>query len=123
MGLCYSISSTYSSYYGTFIVTTGVASENIEKVVLEIDNQIKLLQNAQVTDEEFLQAKEAILSDLSGIDDSLFGTLNMVKTYHNFNQEFNLKDEIEKYERVTKEDVIEVSKLLSYCTYVALDKE
>lgn len=123
MGLCYFINSVYSSYYGTFIVSTGVASENIEKVVKEIDNQIKELQNGNLTDEEFNQAKEAILSDMSSIDDSLFGTLNMIKTYHYFNQDFVLEKEIEKYKKVSKEDIIKVSKLLTYCTYAALDKE
>ena len=123
MGLCYFINSVYSSYYGSFIVTTGVASENIDKVVKEIDNQIKSLQNGDLTDEEFMQAKEAILSDMISIDDSLFGTLNMIKTYSNFNQDFVLEDEMRKYEKVSKEDIIEVSKLLTYCTYAALDKE
>ena len=123
MGLCYFINSVYSSYYGSFIVTTGVASENIDKVVKEIDNQIKSLQNGDLTDEEFMQAKEAILSDMISIDVSLFGTLNMIKTYSNFNQDFVLEDEMRKYEKVSKEDIIEVSKLLTYCTYAALDKE
>ena len=57
------------------------------------------------------------------IDDSLFGTLNMIKTYSNFNQDFVLEEEMKKYEKVSKEDIIEVSKLLTYCTYAALDKE
>lgn len=123
MGLCYFINSVYSSYYGSFIITTGVASENIDKVVKEIDNQIKSLQNGELSDEEFKQAKEAILSDMVSIDDSLFGTLNMIKTYSNFNQDFVLEEEMKKYEKVSKEDIIEVSKLLTYCTYAALDKE
>lgn len=123
MGLCYSISSQYSSYYGTFIVTTGVASENIDKVIKEIDNQINEVKKGKVTNEEFNMAKEAILSDMMSVDDSLFGTLNMIKTYHSFNQEFDIKEEIKKYENVTIKDVINVSKLLKYCTYVVLDKE
>lgn len=123
MGLCYSISSNYSSYYGTFIVTTGVASENIEKVVKEVDNQIKNLQNGLLSDDEFKQAKEAILNDMYSVDDSIFGVLDMIKTYNSFNYDFDYKKELEKYEKVTKEDVIKVSKLLSYITYVTLDKE
>ena len=123
LGLCYSINSSYSSYYGVFLVTTGVASENIDKVVKEIDNQINEVKNGNVSDEEFLRAKEAILNDIISIDDSLFGTLNMIKTYNNFNQHFDLDVEYEKYNNVTKNDVIEVAKLLTYCSYVALDKE
>ena len=120
MGLCYSISSTYSSYYGTFIVTTGINKENIEKVVKEVNNQIEEVKIGNVSDEEFNQAKQALLSDIKSIDDSLFGTLNMIKTYHSFNKEFDLNEEIKKYENVSKNDVIEVCKLLTYCSYVAL---
>ena len=123
MGLCYSISATYSAYYGTFIVTTGVASENIKKVIDEIENQINEVKKGNVTDEEFNQAKEVLLNDLSSVDDTLFGTLNMIKTYHNFNKEFDLKEEIDKFNNVTKQDVIDVCKLLTYCNYAVLDKE
>ena len=44
----------------------------------------------------------------------------MIKTYHSFNKEFDLNQEIKKYENVCKNDVIEVCKLLTYCSYVAL---
>lgn len=122
MGLCYSINSTYSSYYGTFIVTTGIESENISRVLNEIDNQINELKIGNVTDEEFNQAKEAIINDLRIVDDTLFGKLYFYKTYHQFTDNVSLDDEIKKYENVTKEEVIEVSKLLTYCTYCVLDK-
>ena len=123
MGLCYSISANYSAYYGTFIVTTGVASENVDKVIKEIDNQINEVKNGNVSDEEFNQAKEVLLNDLSSVDDTLFGTLNMIKTYHNINKDFDLKDELDKFNNVTKQEVIEVCKLLKYCNYAVLDKE
>ena len=123
LGLCYSISSFYSSYYGSFIITTGVSSENITKVIEEVDKQIKLLQDGNLTDEEFNQAKEAILNDMYSVDDSIFGVLDMIKTYQSFNATFDYKQELENYEKVSKEDVINVSKLLSYVTYVTLDKE
>ena len=123
LGLCYSINSYYSSYYGAFIITTGVDSQNIDKVITHVDNQIKQLQNGNITDEEFIQAKEAILNDMYSIDDSIFGVLDMIKTYQSFSAEFDYKKELEKYESVTKQDVINASKLLSYVTYVTLDKE
>ena len=94
--------------------------ENIEKVVKEVNNQINEVKIGNVSDEEFNQAKQALLSDIKSIDDSLFGTLNMIKTYHSFNKEFDLNQEIKKYENVSKNDVIEVCKLLTYCSYVAL---
>ena len=91
----------------------------------EIQNKLveEYAKAGKVTSEEFNMAKEAILSDMMSVDDSLFGTLNMIKTYHSFNQEFDIKEEIKKYENVTIKDVINVSKLLKYCTYVVLDKE
>lgn len=123
MGLCYSISSTYSAYYGTFIVTTGVSSENILKVIDEIDHQINELKKGNISDEEFLQAKEGIQNDLLSIDDTLFGTLNMIKTYTNFSSSFVVEEELKKYNQIQKEDVIKVSQLLTFCCYCVLDKE
>lgn len=123
MGLCYSISSSYSSYFGMFLVTTGVASENINKVIKEIDNQINEVKNANISDEEFNRAKEAILNDLLSIDDSLFGTLNMIKTYNHFNKIYDYDTEYNNYLKVSKQDVVEAAKLLTYCSYAVLDKE
>ena len=89
MGLCYSISSNYSSYNGVFTINTGVDSNNIDTVVKEVDNQIKQLQNGNITDEEYSQAKQSILSDMYSVNDSIFGVLDMIKTYSYFNKEFD----------------------------------
>ena len=122
-GLCYYISSNYSSYYGGFIVTTGVASENVKKVVSEVDKQINEVKKGNITDEEIYRSKESLINNLKMLDDSLFGVLNMINIYHKFDRTFILEDEIKKYEAVSKNDIVEASKLLTYCTYVVLDKE
>ena len=100
-----------------------IDSKNIKKVIDEVDNQIKQLQNGNVSDEEFEWAKQAILSDMYSIDDSIFGILDMIKTYNSFNKSFDYEDELNNYKKVSKQEVIEVSKLLSFCNYAILDKE
>lgn len=120
MGLCYQISGSYFGASGSYIVTTGVADENIKKVVDEIENQINEVRLGHVSDDEFLSAKEAMLTNMKMVDDSLYNVLDLYRIYQDFHQEFNLEEEIKKYASVTKKDVIEVAQLFQYVTYVAL---
>lgn len=123
MGLCYQISGSYSAFNGTYIVTTGVANENIEKVVAEIENQINEVRLGHISDEELESAKEAMLTDLKMMDDGLYNTLDFHRIYQSFHREFHLEEEMKKYAAVSKADVIDVACLFSYVTYVALTRK
>ena len=122
-GLCYSISSSYSAYYGYFLITTAVSNDNVLKVIDEVKNQINLVKAGNITLDEINMAKKMIINDLKGMDDTLFETLNMIKIYHNFNKEFVLDEICNKYLSISKDDIINVCKELTYLTYGVIAKE
>ena len=122
-GLCYSISSAYSAYYGYFLITTAVSNDNVLKAIDEVKKQINLVKEGNVTLDEINIAKKLIVNDLKGMDDTLFETLNMIKIYHNFNKEFDVEDICSKYLSISKEDIINVCKELTYLTYGVIAKE
>ncbi len=122
-GLCYSISSSYSAYYGYFLITTAVSNENVLKVILEVKEQIDSIKVGNISLEELEIAKKMAINDLRGMDDTLFETLNMIKVYHNFNKEFDLDDICNKYLSISMDDIIKVSKELEYMTYGVITKE
>lgn len=122
-GLCYSISSSYSAYYGYFLITTAVSNDNVLKVIDEVKNQINLAKAGNITLDEINMAKKMIINDLKGMDDTLFETLNMIKIYHNFHKEFVLDEICNKYLSISKDDIINVCKELTYLTYGVIAKE
>ena len=122
-GLCYSISSSYSAYYGYFLITTAVSNDNVLKVIDEVKNQINLAKAGNITLDEINMAKKMIINDLKGMDDTLFETLNMIKIYHNIHKEFVLDEICNKYLSISKDDIINVCKELTYLTYGVIAKE
>lgn len=122
-GLCYSISTSYSAYYGYFLITTAVSNDNVLKVINEVKNQINLVKDGNITIDEINIAKKIIINDLKGMDDTLFETLNMIKVYHNFNKEFDLDDVCNKYLSISKDDIVNACKELTYLTYGVITKE
>lgn len=122
-GLCYSISSSYSAYYGYFLIATAIDNDNVLKVIDEVKKQIDSIINKNLSDDEIDIAKKVVISELKGMDDTLFETLNMIKTYHNFNKEFALEDILNKYKNIKKEEIIDVCKELTYLTYGVIKKD
>ena len=123
LGLCYYINAQYSSLYGKFYVMTGIDSKNISKVLEQIKQQINQVCKGKITKSELKMAKMVLINDLKSTDDALFGRINMIESYHQINKEFDLKEEINHYKNVCKEDVMEVCKLLTFCGYGVLSKE
>ena len=67
MGLAYSVGGVYQSltqYEGTFFVTLSTANENTAEAVRATINEIRRLQDEQVTQKELTDARDRILNSL-----------------------------------------------------------
>ena len=70
LSLCYSIGSGYHGSKGILTVSAGIDSLQYDKVRQEIFAQLDACCQGNITDDELLAAKEAILSSLRGVTDS-----------------------------------------------------
>lgn len=71
MSLCYYCSSSFSGVSGTLFVESGVETENLEKTENAVLEQVKALQQGNVTEEELTFAKLALCNALHSVGDSL----------------------------------------------------
>ena len=70
MSLCYDISSSFRSSKGILLITAGVAPEKLEIAREEILRQVQFCKDGEITQQELVAAKQALITALSGVHDS-----------------------------------------------------
>ncbi len=70
LSLCYSVGSTYYGTKGIVTVSAGIDFDKEELTRQEIERQLLACQNGDITEEELVSAKEALLSSLRSTHDS-----------------------------------------------------
>ena len=124
LSLCYYCSSMYNDRKGVVYVDSGIEHSNAKKAEAEILNQLEAMKKGDFTDEEFDNARKAIVNVWKGTTD---GARTIADWY--FNQmdkkEISSPEEmIEKLMKVTREDVVAASNSLKLDTvYVLTGKE
>lgn len=110
--LAYTVRSRYYKYKNIIIVYAGIEPKNYKKAKKVMLKQLEDIQKGNVSKEEFNAAKMSMVADLKEWEDSkiamakyLLSNLIIGKE-----KEFEIKEFIKKLEKVTIEEVIEVSK-------------
>lgn len=120
--LCYSINTTYHSYYNLFVISSGISAKNKRRVLKTIDQVITSIINQGVTECELEMGKKHTLSHLHVMPDKLSNILN----YHQsivFYGKDKIDEQIEKIESITNQDIINVAKKLKLHSSLILSEE
>ena len=123
MSLCYECSSVYNSARGAIIVTTGIDSENYELCRDEVMALVRNMQNGDITEAELSAAKKSLVNVYSAIKDSpsAIEKFYLGRAIHGINLE--LDSFVEKFNALTREDVIRCANMLSLHTVYFLRGE
>lgn len=110
--LAYTVRSRYYRFKNMIIIYAGIEKKNYERAKEVIDNEINQIEIGNITDEEFNSAKDSIISDLKEWNDSKIALAKMfIANLFAFNStSISLQDMIDKINKVTKQDVIDISK-------------
>lgn len=108
--LAYFAKSKYDRFKNVIEIFAGVDPKNNDKAKKVILDQVELIKNGDITDVEFNAAKQSLISSYKELKDSKEGTIRMILNNELFfNKQVMLEDMILGFEKVTKEDVIEVA--------------
>lgn len=119
-GLCYSITSSYNASYGYILIYTGVPLSKVDETIQAIKQQIDLIQKGHITEHEIKRSVETFKRNLFSQQDDMFSYLDLHIRYASFKQKFDLNEIIKEYDKITKEDILEVAQMLNYKTHVVL---
>lgn len=118
--LCYYCSSRYDRIKGIITVDSGVECKNLEKAEKAILNEIKEMQNGNITDFEMQATKLAVINSFYSTNDTV-GGIEAWYVNQLFDNEFQtIEQQCDAINAVTKEQVIEAAKNISLDTVYVL---
>ena len=108
--LAYYASSSYASQYGLIFVTSGIEPSNEKKAIEVINEQLKAMQNGEISDLELTQTKAMLTNQLKEALDSARGQIEIYDQYKDLNEAFTIDTWASRWQQVTKEDVQQMAK-------------
>lgn len=103
--MAYYASSSYASHYGLLYVMAGIDAELADKAVVLIEEQLKALQNGDITDLEMEQTKALLNNSITSTFDSARGQIEVFDQYKELDAHFSPEKLKQGWEVVTKEDI------------------
>ena len=121
--LAYTAGSIYVRRKNTIFIKTGIETSNYEKALKVIKNQLEDMKNGKITDDEFNSAKQLIVSSLKLIPESQEDLIAYYFDQKLYNENLTIDEYISNIEKVSKEDVINISKDIELDTIYFLQGE
>ncbi len=120
-GYCYYINSSVKAYDNILLINSGVEKENAEKCIKLIEKCLKEIRDGKIDNDKLESARSTIISSIKASMDSPMSVINnyfsrvLVGTPNN-------EERIENFNKITKEDIIKVSKKVNLHTIYTLEE-
>lgn len=120
--LCYYINSNYDRKANYYYLTSGINKDNLDKVISIIKQEINDIKIGNITDKEIKRSKTNYLEILKRSYDSVSQIIALYYQDELFNSGL-ISERIDKINKVTKEDIIKLSKKINLDTIYLLGGE
>ena len=107
--LAYTAGSNYVRYKSNVFIKCGIEIKNYEKAMEIIRKQLEDMKNGVFTDEDISNAKKGIISGIKSIDDEQDTEITYFFGQELTDTKTTLDEYIQKIEKVTKENIIEIA--------------
>ncbi len=121
--LCYYIASNIDKGKGLLIIYAGINHNDYQKAYDIIIEQIAKLQKGEFTEALIEMTRKALINDILQISDNPIAFLSTEYSHLLYQDAFDVKNEIERINQVTKEDISNVAKKLQEDTIFLLTNE
>ncbi|MFJ8063758.1 EF-P 5-aminopentanol modification-associated protein YfmF [Psychrobacillus sp. NPDC096426] len=107
--MAYYASSSYASLYGLIFVLAGIDANLQEKAVNLIDEQLKAMQQGDISDLEINQTKSMLSNQLKEALDSARAQIEIYDQYKEINESFTVENWVSKWSNVTKDQISQMA--------------
>lgn len=120
-GYCYYINSSVKAYDNILLINSGVEKENTDKCIKLIRKCLKEIRDGKIDTDKLNSARNTIISSIKASMDNPMGIINnhfsrvLVGTPTN-------EERIKAFNKITKEDIIKVSKKVNLHTIYILEE-
>lgn len=112
LSLCYSISSYYAQLYGIISISAGIDANNYELATSVINQQIEAIAQGEFTEREMDNCKRLVIESYLRQYDSVNSIISFYYVQTLNGREITMKNQVKELEKVTKNDVIEVARMM-----------
>ena len=96
-----------ASLYGLIFVLAGIDANLKEKAVKLIDEQLKAMQDGEITDLEINQTKSMLTNQLKEAMDSARAQIEIYDQYKELNEDFTVEDWIGKWSDMLRKNKLD----------------
>lgn len=114
--LAYSAGSSYIRRINSIFIKTGIKNENYKKTLEIIKKQLQDMKQGNITDKEFRDAKQLIISSLKLIPEQQEDLIAFTYDQKIFGENQSIDEYISNISKVTKENVIEIAQKIDIDT-------
>lgn len=114
--LAYSAGSSYIRRINSIFIKTGIKNENYEKTLEIIKKQLQDMKQGNITDKEFRDAKQLIISSLKLIPEQQEDLIAFTYDQKIFGENQSIDEYISNISKVTKKNVIEIAQKIDIDT-------
>lgn len=114
--LAYSAGSSYIRRINSIFIKTGIKNENYEKTLEIIKKQLQDMKQGNITDKEFRDAKQLIISSLKLIPEQQEDLIAFTYDQKIFGENQSIDEYISNISKVRKENVIEIAQKIDIDT-------
>ena len=118
--LCYSVNSIYQPVFNLLIITAGINASDFKKSVTLIKQELKNITQGKFDEKEIEAGIITYKNTFKEVEDSAFSILNAYTSCEYLNYD-PIEKRIKEIEKITKEDIIKVSKKIHIDTIFLLE--
>lgn len=119
---CYYINSGVKAYDNILIINSGIEKKNVDPAIKLIRKCLKDINNGKISDDILESSKNTIISSIKTSSDTPNGIINTALSRVLVSSDSTI-DRIKNFSRITKEDIIKVSKKVNLHTILTLENK
>lgn len=119
---CYYINSGVKAYDNILIINSGIEKKNVEPAIKLIRKCLKDINNGKISDDILESSKNTIISSIKTSSDTPNGIINTALSRVLVSSDSTI-DRIKNFSKITKEDIIKVSKKVNLHTILTLENK
>lgn len=119
---CYYINSGVKAYDNILIINSGMENKNVEPAIKLIRKCLKDINNGKISDDILESSKNTIISSIKTSSDTPSGIINTALSRVLVSSDSTV-DRIKNFSKITKEDIIKVSKKVNLHTILTLENK
>ncbi len=120
--LCYTVSSMYQKYDRLLMIYAGIHRKDKKKCIQLVEKAMDEMKNGKFTDEELENAKLTAISSIKMSEDTQGGIINNY-LFHDLDQLPLYDERIKEFQKVTREDIVQVANKVHLNTIYLLSGE